>query len=68
VAKNGQKVKAIALRLLPYFFTIFAPFSKMKKVAKNGRKVKTIGLFFLAFFSPFSKLKKWLKMDRTLRL
>jgi hypothetical protein len=33
MAKMGEK-----LRLQPYFF---APSSKMKKVAKNGRKVKT---------------------------
>jgi hypothetical protein len=33
--KNERKVKAIALLFLPFFL----PFSKMKKVAKNGRKV-----------------------------
>jgi hypothetical protein len=27
-------------KLIPYFLPFFAPFSKMKKVAKNGRKVK----------------------------
>jgi hypothetical protein len=41
VAKNGRKVKAIALLFLP----ILAPFSKIEKGAKNGRKVKAL-LFY----------------------
>jgi hypothetical protein len=41
VAKNGEKLKAIAIYSLN-FFQFFAPFLKMKKVAKNGRKVKAI--------------------------
>jgi hypothetical protein len=36
VAKKDEK-----LRIKPYFF---APFSKMKKLAKNGGKGKTIAL------------------------
>ena len=72
------------LRLLPYYFTIVCPFSKMKKVAKNGRKCKAKALFFYhrngrkvkaicltflpSFFAPFSKMKKCLKMDKKLML
>jgi hypothetical protein len=45
VAKNGRKVKAIAL----LFCCFFASFSKIEKSAKNGRKVKRIALLFCCF-------------------
>ena len=45
VAKNGRKVKAIAL----LFLLFFASFSKIEKSAKNGRKVKAIALLFAVF-------------------
>ena len=57
VAKNGRKVKAIAL-----LFGCFLP-KKMGKVAKNGRKVKAIALLFGCFLPLFQKLKNRLKMD-----
>jgi hypothetical protein len=41
---------------------------KMKKIAKNGRKVKAIGLLFCCFSPLFQKSKKWLKMDEKLAL
>jgi hypothetical protein len=45
VAKNGRKVKGIAL-----LFCCFLPiYEKMEKVAKNGRKVKPIALLFCCF-------------------
>jgi hypothetical protein len=45
VAKNGRKVKPIAL-----LFCCFLPiYKKMEKVAKNGRKVKPIALLFCCF-------------------
>jgi hypothetical protein len=47
VAKNGRKVKAIALPFCCYL----ALYKKMRKVAKNGRKVKAINLTFLLFLS-----------------
>jgi hypothetical protein len=50
------------------FWTIFAPFSKIEKVAENGRKVKAIALLFGRFSPLFQKSKKWLKMDEKLRL
>jgi hypothetical protein len=59
VAKNGRKVKAIALLFLP----ILAPFSKIEKGAKNRRKVKAIALLFLPILAPFSKIEERLKMD-----
>jgi hypothetical protein len=43
--------------LWPYFFTIFAPFPKMMKVATNGQKVKAPALLFCNFL-PLSKMKK----------
>jgi hypothetical protein len=45
VAKNGRKVKPIAL----LFCFFFAYLLKMEKVAKNGRKVKPIALLFFAY-------------------
>jgi hypothetical protein len=38
----------------------------MKKVAKNGRKVKATALHFCHFLPFFPKRKKWLKMDKNL--
>ena len=47
VAKNGRKVKAIAL-----LFCCFLPtYEKWQKLAKNGRKVKAIALLFCCFFA-----------------
>ena len=63
VAKNGRKVKAIAL-----LFCCFLPILKMEKVAKNGRKVKAIALLFCCFLPIYEKWKKSLKMDEKLRL
>jgi hypothetical protein len=40
----------------------------MEKVAKNGRKVKAIGLLFCCFFAIYEKWKKSLKMVENLRL
>ena len=41
------------------FWAIFAPFSKIEKVAENGRKVKAIySLTFWTIFAPFSKIEK----------
>jgi hypothetical protein len=45
----------------------FACFSKVEKVAKNGRKVKGLALLFCHFF-PFFKNKKGEKMDERLRV
>jgi hypothetical protein len=45
VAKNGRKVKAIAL----LFYQFYPLFQIIEKVAKNGRKVKAIALLFLQF-------------------
>ena len=55
VAKNGRKVKAIAL--------LFCCFLAISKVAKNGRKVKGIALLFCCFLATYEKWKKSLKMD-----
>jgi hypothetical protein len=64
VAKNGRKVKAIAL-----LFCCFLPiYEKWEKVAENGRKVKAIALVFGRFSPLFQKSKEWLKMDEKLRL
>ena len=64
MAKNGRKVKAIA-----YFFAIYCRFSKMKKVAKNGRNVKAIySLTFLPSFATFSKMKKIAKINEKLKV
>ena len=41
---------------------------RMEKVAKNGRKVKTIALLFCCFLPIYEKWKKSLKMDEKLRL
>ena len=30
----------------------------MKKVAKNGGKVKAVALLFCGFFAPFARMKK----------
>ena len=40
----------------------------MEKVAKNGRKVKSIALLFCCFLPIYEKWKKSLKMDEKLRL
>ena len=61
VAKNGRKVKAIAL----LFLLFFASFSKIEKSAKNGRKVKAIALLFVCFFPLFQKLKNRLKWTKS---
>ena len=45
------------------FLLFFASFSKMEKVAKNGRKVKGIALLFCCFLPTYEKWKKSLKMD-----
>jgi hypothetical protein len=45
-AKNGRKVKAIAL-----LFPGFCPFFENKKVAENRRKVKAYSLTFLPNFA-----------------
>jgi hypothetical protein len=52
VAKNGRKVKAIALLF------IFGYFFKNEKWAKNGRKIKELALLFCHFFTPFFKIEK----------
>ena len=53
VAKNGRKVKALALAL-----ACFLPLSKMKKVAaKMDEKFRLYSLTFLLFFASFSKMK-----------
>jgi hypothetical protein len=44
------------------FLLFFASFSKMEKVAKNGRKVKSIALLFCCFLPLYEKWKKSLKM------
>ena len=47
VAKNGRKVKAIAL-----LFCCFLPtYEKWQKSLKDGRKFKAIALLFLLFFA-----------------
>ena len=61
VAKNGRKVKAIAL----LFLLFFASFSKIEKSAKNGRKVKATALLFVCFFPLFQKLKNRLKWTKS---
>jgi hypothetical protein len=43
------------LRLYPYYSTIFSPFFNNEKVAKNGRNVKAIALFFYHFLPLFQK-------------
>jgi hypothetical protein len=48
VAKNGRKVKVIAL-----LFALFSHLFHFPKVAKNGRKVKAIALFLLIFSHLF---------------
>ena len=63
VAKNGRKVKPIAL-----LFAVFSYLWKMEKVAKNGRKVKPIALLFCCFLPIYGKWKKSLKMDEKLSL
>jgi hypothetical protein len=50
------------------FWPIFDSFSKMKKVAENGRKVKAAALLYCQFSPRFQKSKKWLKTDEKLRL
>ena len=59
VAKNGRKVKAIALLLCCFLPTY-------EKVAKNGRKVKAIALLFCCFLPTYEKWQKSLKMDEKL--
>jgi hypothetical protein len=54
VAKNGRKVKGIAL--------LFCCFLAISKVAKNGRKVKGIALLFCCFLPMYEKWEKSLKM------
>jgi hypothetical protein len=49
-----EKLRLYSLTFLPFF----APFSKMKKVAKTGQKVKAIYIAFSYFFARFPKLKK----------
>ena len=80
VAKNGRKVKAIALlfSFLPLFQKLknrlkmdeklYYFFEKLEKSAKNGRKVKAIALLFCCFLPIYEKWKKSLKMDEKLRL
>ena len=63
IAKNGRKVKAIAL-----LFCCFLGIYEKWKVAKNGRKVKAIALLFCCFLPIYEKWKKSLKMDEKLRL
>jgi predicted RNA-binding protein YlqC (UPF0109 family) len=58
VAKNGRKVKAIAL-----LFAVFGLFFKNEISGKNGRIVKAIALLFCCFWALFQKRNKWLKMD-----
>jgi hypothetical protein len=48
-----NKSKGYSLTYLLYL----ASFSKMKQVAKSGRKVKAINLTFLLFLASFSKMK-----------
>jgi hypothetical protein len=38
--------------------SFFASFSKIEKLAKNGRKVKGIALLFFFHFLPPSKIEK----------
>jgi hypothetical protein len=63
-AKNGRKVKAIAL-----LFCCFLPlYEKWKmeneKSAKNGGNVKAIALLFCCFLPIYEQWKKPLKMDK----
>ena len=62
--KIDEKLRLHSLTFLP----IFAPFSKIEKVARNGHKVKAIGLLFCEFMPLFQKSKKVLKMAEKLRL
>jgi hypothetical protein len=39
----------------------------MEKVAKNGRKVKAIGLIFLLFFAHLRKMEKVAKNGRKVK-
>jgi hypothetical protein len=67
VAKNGRKVKAIAL-LFCCFLPTYEKWEKslkMAKVAKNGRKVKAIALLFCCFLPTYEKWQKSLKMDES---
>ena len=56
-----EKVRLYSLTFLP----IFAPFSKIEKVAENGQKVKVITLPFCEFLPLFQQS---LKIDEKLRL
>jgi hypothetical protein len=60
VAKNGRKVKTIALT-----FAHFLPLiSFLERWQKNGRTVKAIAALLFCHFLPlFQKSKKWQKMD-----
>ena len=60
VAKNGRKLSLT-------FWTIFAPFSKIEKVAENGRKDKAIALTFLLFFAHLWKMAKVAKNGRKVK-
>jgi hypothetical protein len=46
-----EKVRLYSLTFLP----IFAPFSKIEKVAENGQKVKAITLLLCEFLPLFQK-------------
>ena len=61
VAKNGRKVKAIAL----LFCCFLPPYEKCKKLLKMDEK---LALLFGQFSPLFQKSKQWLKMDEKLRL
>jgi hypothetical protein len=64
VAKNGRKVKAIAL-----VFCCFLPtYEKWHKSLKILRNVKAIALLFGCFLPTYVKWHKSLKMDEKLRL
>ena len=65
VAKNGRKVKAIAL-----LFCCFLPtYEKWQKSLKMDEKLRLyIALLFCCFLPTYEKWKKSLKMDEKLRL
>ena len=63
VAKNGRKVKAIAL----LFCCFLRTYEKWQKSLKMDEKL-AIALLFCCFLPTYEKWQKSLKMDEKLRL